>query len=128
MYLALECVTQKFATFSRRARRKEYWLFLLVTLIVLLILTAFDFLLGSFDREVGIGILGSIFSLTMIVPYIAVSCRRLHDTNRNGWWLFIYLIPFVGQIWFIILMCQKGTHGENRFGQDPLALVSTPEK
>ena len=117
MDLIIGCIRPKYATFSGRARRKEFWSFGLAVLIVILILTAFDILLGSFDREIRIGILGSIFSLAMIVPYVAVSCRRLHDINRNGWWFFIYLIPLIGQIWFIILMCQRGTDGENRFGR-----------
>ena len=80
-----------------------------------------DMVIGS--PVIEIGVVG-IVNAALICPSLAVSVRRLHDTNKKGWWLLMYLIPFIGAIWLIVLFCFKGMEGENRFGPDPLA----PEK
>ena len=118
MDLIIGCVTQKFATFSGRARRKEYWLFYLAWFILAVIAFGIDMVIGS--PVIEIGVVG-IINVALICPSLAVSVRRLHDTNRRGWWLLMYLIPFIGAIWLIVLFCFKGTEGENQFGPDPLA-------
>jgi uncharacterized membrane protein YhaH (DUF805 family) len=64
----------------------------------------------------------SIYMLTAFTPALAVSARRLHDTNHSGWWEFIVLVPLIGAIYFFIVICLKGTKGENRFGADPLTV------
>ena len=121
MDLIIGCIRPKYATFSGRARRKEYWLFYLAWFILAVIAFGIDMVIGS--PVIEIGVVG-IINAALICPSLAVSVRRLHDTNRRGWWLLMYLIPFIGAIWLIVLFCFKGMEGENGFGPDPLA----PEK
>ena len=121
MDLIIGCIRPKYATFSGRARRKEYWLFYLAWFILAVIAFGIDMVIGS--PVIEIGVVG-IVNAALICPSLAVSVRRLHDTNRKAWWLLMYLIPFIGVIWLIVLFCFKGMEGENRFGPDPLA----PEK
>ena len=121
MDLIIGCIRPKYATFSGRARRKEYWLFYLAWFILAVIAFGIDMVIGS--PVIEIGVVG-IVNVALICPSLAVSVRRLHDTNRKAWWLLMYLIPVIGVIWLIVLFCFKGTEGENRFGPDPLA----PEK
>ena len=94
-------VLKKYAVFSGRAQRAEYWYFILFNLIIGIVLGVIDGMFGLFSPEIGIGILGGIFSLAMFIPSLAVLFRRLHDTGRSGWWFFIILIPLIG---FIVLI------------------------
>ena len=97
---------QRYADFSGRSRRKEYWMFFLFCFIV-------SFVLGIVDGAAGLnGILGLIFQLAVLVPSIAVAVRRAHDQDKSGWFI---LIPIYG----FILMFLEGTNGPNRFGPDP---------
>jgi len=111
-------VLRNYVGFSGRARRKEYWMFVLVNFILTLVLGIVDKILG-WERAGGEGILTTIYALLVFLPSLAVLFRRLHDTDRSAWWLLLILIPIVG--WLIILAfnCQAGTAGENRFGPDP---------
>ena len=84
-------VLKKYAVFSGRARRKEYWFFVLFSAIVSIILTVLDVLLGTYNEETQAGVLSSLYSLGVFIPSIAVTVRRLHDTDRSGWWI---LMPF----------------------------------
>lgn len=108
-------VLKKYAVFSGRARRTEYWMFVLINFIIGLILGGVDFMLGFS------GLVGSIYSLAVFIPGLAVSVRRLHDTNRSGWWLFVFLIPLVGWIILLIFMIQDSIPGENKYGPNPKA-------
>ena len=110
---------KKYADFSGRARRKEYWLFSLFYFLVLVFLTVLDAYNGLYNPEVGIGLLSGLFILITFIPYLAVACRRLHDTNRTGWWILISFIPLIGTIWFIVLCCFDSDAGDNRFGGNP---------
>ena len=65
------------------------------------------------------GVLTAIWAIGNIIPLLACGIRRLHDTDRSGWWILISLIPLIGTIWLIVLMCLDGTSGRNRFGPDP---------
>ncbi len=114
-------VLKKYAVFSGRARRKEYWFFNLFYFIIFIVLAFVDGMTGTLSPEVGIGLLTGIFILAMIIPAIAVSIRRLHDTDRSGWWIFISLIPLIGGIWYIVLMVLDGTSGDNKYGPDSKA-------
>lgn len=104
----------KFATFQGRARRSEYWYF-----ILLLILGNIVFSL--LDAATGIGVLSPIFALIMLFPTVAVSARRLHDNNVSGWWVLTFLVPILGTVVMLFWCCSVGTPGDNRFGPDPLA-------
>ncbi len=66
------------------------------------------------------GILGSLFGLAILLPAIAVTVRRLHDTDRSGWWIFLGLIPIIGSLVLLFWYVSRGTEGDNRFGPDPL--------
>lgn len=112
-------VLQNYVGFEGRARRKEYWFFILFNVIFLLILATIDQALGLLDPEVGIGPLSGLYSLAVLIPSIAVGVRRLHDTERSGWWLLIALVPLVGGIILLIFMVLDSTPGSNRFGANP---------
>lgn len=108
-------VLRKYAVFSGRARRKEYWMFFLFNLIIIFVLRFIEELAG------GPGVLASLYGLAVLIPSIAVAVRRLHDRNRSGWWLLIGVIPFIGAIVLLIFMVQDSQPGENRYGPNPKA-------
>ena len=111
---------KKYAVFGGRSRRKEYWYFVLFSLIVSLVLSAVDALLGTFGSS-NVGLLGGIYGLAVLIPSIAVSVRRLHDIDRTGWWVLIGLVPVIGTIVLLVFAVLDGTPGENRFGPNPKA-------
>lgn len=127
---------KKYAVFSGRARRAEYWQFLAFFLILAIATSFVNGRLGTFSDEVGGiigwivieggGLLGAIVTLGFLIPSIAVAVRRLHDTDRSGWWLLLYFIPIIGTIALFVLFCLAGTVGENRFGEDPKAAEREP--
>jgi len=112
-------VLKKYAVFNGRARREEYWYFLLFNLIISIVLKGIDSVIGGSSAEVGISLLGGIYSLVILIPGIAVSVRRLHDTDRSGWWLLIGLIPLIGAIVLVVFMVQDSKPGENQYGPNP---------
>jgi len=107
-------VLRKYATFSGRARRKEYWMFVLINLVITLVLASSSSVLGV----IGI-ILYGVYVIGTLVPNIAVTVRRLQDQDKEWPWIFVSLIPFIGGIWMLILLAKEGSNGENRFGSDP---------
>lgn len=111
---------RKYADFQGRARRSEYWLFWLFQVVVNIVLSIVGSIVSGGDPQsaASYGLLG-LFGLALLIPNLAVSFRRLHDTNRSAWWLLIALIPFVGGLVLLIFMVLDGTPGENRFGPDP---------
>ena len=112
-------VLKKYAVFTGRARRKEYWYFVLFNVIISIILAFVDEMTGSFSAEFGMGLLGGIYSLAVFIPGLAVSVRRLHDTSRSGWWLLIIFIPVIGAIAILIFMVQDSKRGANQYGANP---------
>lgn len=114
-------VLRNYVGFSGRARRKEFWMFILVNLVLTGVLSILDKMLGLRIAK-DEGLLTTIYGVLIFLPYWAVQFRRLHDTDRSAWWLLLLLIPIVG--WLIILAfnCQSGTPGKNRFGSDPKTL------
>jgi uncharacterized membrane protein YhaH (DUF805 family) len=106
-------VLSNYVGFQGRARRKEYWMFVLFNAIASLVL-------GIVDAILNLGsILGLLYSLAVFIPSIAVGFRRLHDTNKSGWWSLIVLIPLVGAIIYIVFMCKDSDDSENRYGPSP---------
>ena len=115
-YLA---VLRKYADFSGRARRQEYWWFTLFNLLAYIIFGVLDGLTGTYDEQVGLGMISLVYALAILLPSLAVSVRRLHDTNRSGWWMLIVLIPIIGPLTLLVFMVLDGTQGENQYGLDP---------
>jgi uncharacterized membrane protein YhaH (DUF805 family) len=113
-------VLKKYVVFSGRARRKEFWMFVLINVAISIVLSILDAIIGT-RTDSGISILSSIYSLAVLLPSLAVSVRRLHDTNRTGWWILIGLIPIVGFIILIVFYAMEGTAGDNQYGPDPKA-------
>ena len=111
----LKVVRDNYANFTGRARRQEYWMFAFINLIIILILNTIDRVVFSADMA----ILSSVYLLAILIPGIAVAVRRLHDTDRSGWWALLGLIPIVGTIILIVMMCIDSTPGTNRFGPNP---------
>lgn len=110
---------RKYATFTGRARRKEFWFFELFVLLIALVLSLSDRMLGLLDDESGVGVLSGVFYLAMFIPSLAVSVRRLHDTDRSGWWALLYFLPLLGFLILLVFFVLDGTSGPNRFGEDP---------
>jgi uncharacterized membrane protein YhaH (DUF805 family) len=119
-------VIKKYAVFDGRARRKEFWMFQLFNAIAVIILVILDNLIGTAVQTGSAGVLTGIYLLAVLVPNIAVSIRRMHDTNRGGVWYLINFVPCIGGIWFIVLAAQEGTVGDNQFGPDPKAAERAP--
>jgi len=112
---------KKYADFSGRAPRAEYWWFYLLIIIGYVLATILDSTLG-FTGAVGqYGVIMSVFAVAMLVPSIAAGIRRLHDTDRSGWWLLIGLVPLIGAIVLIVFFVTQGTQGPNKYGDDPYA-------
>ena len=112
-------VLKKYAVFSGRARRAEYWYFVLFNIIVAVVLSLIDTLLGTFNFMQGVGLLSGLYALAVLIPTLAVTVRRLHDIDRTGWWIFISLIPLIGFIVLLVFAVTDGTPGSNRYGPNP---------
>jgi uncharacterized membrane protein YhaH (DUF805 family) len=110
---------KKYAVFSGRARRMEFWYFVLFNLVVYIVLSLIDTLLGTYNIVSGVGLLSGIYSLAVLIPTLALWVRRLHDIDRTGWWLLINLIPLIGTIVLLVFALTPGTPGSNRYGPDP---------
>ena len=112
-------VLKKYAVFSGRARRKEYWFFILWFLIISIGLGIIDAMVGLHIGRAGL--LQSLYSLALLIPSLAVAVRRLHDTGRTGWWLLIGLIPVIGAIVLLVFLFLDGQPGQNEYGPSPKA-------
>ena len=111
---------KRYAEFSGRSRRQEYWLFVLLSVILNLIATVLDVtVFSSMLIEAEMGIVSAVVVLALLVPSLSVQVRRLHDTNRSGWWILLVFLPIVGGLVLLVFNCLDGTPGENRFGSDP---------
>lgn len=100
---------RKYADFQGRASRREYWMFFGVALLVSIVL-------GILEGIMGTKFLGLLYALAVFVPSLAVGVRRLHDTNRSGWWLLLCLIPLIGALVLIVFALQESQHEGNRYG------------
>lgn len=112
-------VLRKYAQFDGRSRRKEYWLFVLVNMVVSFLLTFIDRFTGTFDPGIGLGLLSGIYALAVFIPAIAVACRRLHDTGRTAWWLLILVVPLIGWVVLVVFFVQDSQEEENQYGISP---------
>jgi len=120
---------RRYAEFSGRSRRKEFWLFFLFQILVS---TAIGIVFGRPTYETSAGFLGvstfynstggvvqNLFGLAMLIPSLAVSVRRLHDIDRSGWFLLLLFVPILGWFTLFVMYCLDGNRGYNRFGPDP---------
>ena len=108
-------VLKKYAVFDGRARRKEYWMFFLFNMVAAIILAIIDAVLWT------VPILYGLYFLAILCPAIGVTIRRLHDTGKSGWWVFIGLVPIIGGLWLLYLMVIDGNPGDNQYGPSPKA-------
>src|SRR5262249_11183351 len=115
---AVKSVFRQYVGFSGRARRAEYWWFMLFYFLLMIGLVIIDTVIAL--AGIPVAVLSTLGSLGLFLPSLAVAVRRLHDIDRSGWWFLIGLIPLVGGIVLLIFACTRGTAGPNRFGEDPL--------
>lgn len=103
-------VLKKYAVFSGRARRKEYWMFVLFNIIIVIGLS----IVGGVALGENGGILSGLYNLAVLLPSIGAGVRRMHDSDHSGWWL---LVPLAN----LYFACIEGTRGPNQYGPDPKA-------
>ena len=124
---AIKSAYRNYVTFSGRASRSEYWWFALFNVAIATVIGLVE---GGGSGHMGgggmmysynAGIIGTLWSLGNLLPGLALAVRRLHDKDRSGWWLLIWIIPLIGWIVLLYWYVTKGTEGSNRFGPDPLA-------
>lgn len=106
-------VWKNFANFSGRTRRREYWEFVLVNIVVSIALVVLEMITP------GLGIISTLYSWALFIPAVALLVRRLHDINKSANWISIVLVPFIGIVVLIIFALTEGTQGENQYGDDP---------
>jgi uncharacterized membrane protein YhaH (DUF805 family) len=110
---------KKYATFSGRSRRSEYWYFTLFYLLIYVVLMVVDMAMGTFSTKEGVGLLTALFSLAMLLPSVGVTVRRLHDTGHSGWWILIGFIPLLGALILLAFLVRDSDAGTNRYGENP---------
>ena len=131
-------VLKQYVDFSGRARRREYWMFVLINVYWLRRVALSTHTLlgtggfratsggGSFYAANSLGLLSGLYTLAVLLPSIAVTVRRLHDTDRTGWWILLGFIPIIGGIVLLVFYVLEGTRGPNRYGPDPKATTQAP--
>lgn len=112
-------VLKNYTGFAGRARRTEFWMFTLVNILVALGVSLIGAIIGARAA------LSTLYSLAVLLPGLAVSMRRLHDTNRSGWWLLIALVPVIGAIVLIVFAVQDSQPGDNQYGPNPKVLATS---
>ena len=115
---------KKYAVFQGRARRKEYWYFVLFNILISIVLALIDVATGTFSAQAGLGLLGAIYTLGVLIPGIAVTVRRLHDADHSAWWLLIVFVPLIGLIVLLVFMFQDSHPGANKYGPSPKAATA----
>lgn len=119
----IHCI-KNYVNFSGRARRKEYWMFLLFNILIVFALTLISEIVSEmFGSDTSRSIIG-IYILFIIIPHLAVVVRRLHDINKSGFYWFVRLIPIVGPIWLLILLVEDSWHGNNKYGPNPKNIIN----
>jgi uncharacterized membrane protein YhaH (DUF805 family) len=109
-------VLSKYAVFAGRSRRMEYWMYVLISAAVVLVLGLVNVAMGA-----DVPAIPAVYTLSVLLPSLAVTVRRLHDTGRSGWWFLILLVPIVGAIVLLVFMATPGDEMANRFGANSKA-------
>ena len=123
----LKIVRDNYANFNGRASRQEYWMFILFNMIFAIIAMVADNILGTtftvgsgnYEASMGYVWVYLLYTFGIIIPCLAVLVRRLHDIGKSGWFLLVCLIPIIGSIWVLVLMCTDGDNAENAYGSSP---------
>lgn len=110
-------VLKKYTVFDGRAGRQEFWMFVLFSIIVYIVVA----IVGNI---IHFPALAGLYGLAVLLPTLGVEIRRLHDIDKSGWWILISFVPIIGGIWLLVLFCMAGTPGANRFGPAPGSSVS----
>ena len=110
---------KKYVDFSGRARRAEYWMFTLFSIVFAIAAIVLDNVLGLVSEDTGYGVLYALFTLGIIFPGWAVTVRRLHDIGKSGWWILVDFIPYIGSIWLFVLTVMDSQPGDNQYGANP---------
>ena len=110
---AIKSVFSQYVGFSGRARRSEYWYFVLFEAVISSVLS------GLGQKVAAFSVIGGIFALAVLLPGLAVCIRRLHDIGKSGWWILLSLIPVVGGIILIVFACKDSEPGDNQYGPNP---------
>lgn len=118
-------VLKQYADFKGRARRKEYWMFVLFHIIAVILTVIIDSIIGTEFN--GVGFFYIIYLLLTIIPGLAVSARRMHDIGKSGAWFLINFIPLIGPFWFLILTCMEGEARSNQWGENPKGIGNNRE-
>jgi uncharacterized membrane protein YhaH (DUF805 family) len=111
----LKVLKEHYLDFSGRARRKEYWMFTLVNLIISWSLGLLDFIFGT----TFFSLISVVYSLLVFIPILAVAVRRLHDVGKSGWYYLLIFIPIIGWIWLLVLLVTEGESNSNEWGENP---------
>ena len=115
---SISSCSENYAVFSGRAPRSEYWWFAVLIAAIGVIAAMADAVV--FGAGSGVPVFGLFAAVALLVPSLAVSVRRLHDTDRSAWWLLIAVVPVVGAVMLFVWFCTRGSEGANGHGSDPL--------
>ena len=110
---------KQYAVFKGRARRKEFWYFYLISLVISLALAFLDHQMGTFNPELGGGLLGGVYGIFIFLPSLSLTVRRIHDTSHSGYWAFILLIPIIGVLAILFFALMDSKPGSNEYGISP---------
>lgn len=119
--LFLETLTKRYAQFSGRASKREFWGFALFSAVVEIAILFVAVIMFAINESLGsiFNLLCWLFGIALFIPDLSVGVRRLHDTGKSGWWYLISVIPLIGWIWLIILWCQASVNEDNQWGGLP---------
>ena len=115
-------VLKKYVEFNGRASRTEFWMFALFNFIASVVLRVIDGVLGLKTAH-GVGLLATIYGLAVLLPYLGVAARRLHDSGRSAWWLLLLLVPIVGWLILLVFYILESQPGDNAYGPNPHPLT-----
>ncbi|QJR81265.1 DUF805 domain-containing protein [Alteromonas pelagimontana] len=113
----------KYAVVSGRSRRKEYWMFVLINLLINVVLMLVDRMTNLYSESWEVGLLSGVYSLFVLIPSVTLMIRRLHDSGRSGWWFLLVLLPVIGTIMLFIFAILDSSPGANEYGPNPKEFV-----